>query len=143
MQVKQIRACKTKLRGRSMKKEAMAGVCYNLPPECPAAFNYINPLTRMESAFEHQQNNHKDFQADVDKLYWKQWMEVLGDVEKWKVGIPPSLLPAYTLHAGKSLVIFSIWLPAFEVICTAPLPCSITISQFLMLCSFSWSWVIL
>lgn len=60
----------------------------------------------MESAFEHQQNNHKDFQADVDELYWKQWMEVLGDVEKWKVGIPPSVLPAYTLHAGKSLVIF-------------------------------------
>lgn len=69
MQVKQVSACKTKLGGRSMKKEAMAGVCYVLPPECLAAFNYVNHLTRMESAFEHQRNNnHKDFQADVNEL---------------------------------------------------------------------------
>lgn len=53
-----------------MKKEATAGVSYILPPECLAAFNYINHLTRMGSAFEHQRNNnHKDFQADVNEFY--------------------------------------------------------------------------
>lgn len=39
MQAKQIGACKTKLGGKSMKKEAMVGLYYVLPPECPAAFN--------------------------------------------------------------------------------------------------------
>lgn len=52
-----------------MRKEAMAGVCCILSPECLAAFNYINHLTRMESTFEHQQNNNrKDFQADINEL---------------------------------------------------------------------------
>lgn len=52
-----------------MKKDVIAEACYILPPGCPAAFNYINHLTRMESPFEHRQNNnHKEFQADVNEL---------------------------------------------------------------------------
>jgi len=69
MQVKQISACETKLGGRSIKKETIAGTCCILPPEYLAGFNYINHLTRIESAFEHQlNNNHKYFQADVNEL---------------------------------------------------------------------------
>lgn len=31
-------------------------------------FNFISHLTRMESAFERQNGNHKDFHADVSEL---------------------------------------------------------------------------
>lgn len=37
-------------------------------PEWMTVFNFIKHSTRMESAFEQQNSNHKDFHADVGEL---------------------------------------------------------------------------
>lgn len=142
MQVKQITACKTKPGGRSMKKEAMARVYYILPSEYLAAFNYLNHLTRMESAFEHQwNNNHKDLRADINEVCtesseWKYWeMSRNKKQGHWKNNI---FLRSASIYLTCWLISshLSIWLSSFECICTAPFPCSIVISQFLMLLFF-------
>lgn len=91
----------------------MADVCCTLAPEWTAAFNYINHLTRMEIAFEHQQ-------TATTKISRQMLMNFVlkavngstrrcGEMKSRDSGKPnilPSAVLAYNFPAGKSSAIF-------------------------------------